>query len=47
MATPNMWKHWIEDNENSLLKSFNIDASSEKFRIDRFIKNKDDSENCV
>ena len=26
MATPNMWKHWIEDDENSLLKSFNIDV---------------------
>ena len=37
-----MWKKWIEDDENSLLKSFTIDAESDKFRIEKFIKNKDD-----
>ena len=47
MATPNMWKHWIEDDDNSLQKSYNIDIQSEKFRIDRFIKNKEDAEKTV
>ncbi len=38
-AIPNMWKQWIEDDKNMLLRSFKIDSSSEKFRIEKFIKN--------
>jgi hypothetical protein len=42
-----MWKNWIEDDQISLQKTFSIDAQSDKFRIDRYIKNKEDAQNCI
>jgi hypothetical protein len=42
-----MWIKWVEDSKDALMKSFQIEVNSEKFRIDRFIKDIEDEKNCL
>ena len=44
---PNMWIKWVEDSKDSLMKSFQIEVNSDKFRIDRYIKDIEDEKNCL
>ena len=37
-----MWKSWVDDTDDDFMKIFQIDASSDKFRIDKFVKDQDD-----
>ena len=42
-----MWKSWIDDTDDDFIKIFQIDASSDKFRADKFIKDQDDMLQCM
>ena len=42
-----MWIKWLEDSQDALMKSFQNEVNSSKFRIDKFIKDIDDEQNCL
>ena len=42
-----MWKSWIDDTDDDFMRIFQIDASSDKFRADKFIKDQDDMLQCM
>ena len=42
-----MWKSWIDDTDDDFMRIFQIDASSDKFRADKFVKDQDDMLQCM
>mmetsp|Transcript_28843 Transcript_28843/g.43553 ORF Transcript_28843/g.43553 Transcript_28843/m.43553 type:complete len:187 (+) Transcript_28843:941-1501(+) len=43
----NVWRHWLEDSEEEIDKSFISDTETEEFAEARFIKNEEDWFKCL
>ena len=42
-----MWKNWIDDSDDDINKILKIESASEKFRIEKFMKNQEDVNKCL